>query len=221
MQIKRWDNGELIIKVDVLTLKEAIGYAREKGANLSGADLYGADLYGANLSGADLYGANLSGADLSRANLSGADLSRANLYGADLSRADLYGVGGIIPEQYTPLHILLEQPSTIRAYKLTQADGTGPYNGGIKYEVGEIYEVANANANPGETCGTGINVATLDWCLREWREGYRILVVEFKKEDIAAIPYGYEGKFRLHRCKVVREINLREELNWPNKKENK
>ena len=37
------------------------------------------------------------------------------------------------------------------------------------------------------------------------REGFRILIVEFTAKDIAAIPTGTDGKFRLHRCKVVAE----------------
>jgi len=185
MQIKRWDTQGVIVDVDVETLDEAITYAREKGISLSGA--------------------NLSGADLSRANLSRADLSGANLSGAK----------GITPHQYTPLLMLCEQPAVIRAYKLVTADGVGPFNGGIKYEMGQEYLVADANCDPLQDCGAGINVATMDWCLKNWQGGYRILVVEFTKDDIAAIPYGSDGKFRLKKCKVVREVDMRKELNWP------
>jgi len=53
-------------------------------------------------------------------------------------------------------------------------------------------------------------VASLDWCLKEWKEGYRILVVEFMKEDVAAIPIGSDGKFRVFRCKVIYEKNLKD-----------
>ena len=179
-------------------------------ANLSRANLSDVDLSEVNLSGADLSGANLFGADLSCTNLSHADLSGTNLFGADLSEAK-----GIIQQQYTPLMLLFEQSSTIRAYKLTKADGTGPYNDGIIYSVGKTYEVNDANTDPFEHCAAGINVATLDWCLREWRTGYRIFVVEFTKEDIAAIPNGTDGKFRLKKCKVVREMDLKAELSWP------
>jgi len=111
--------------------------------------------------------------------------------------------------------MLLEQPATIRCYKLVKDDYTGPYNAGIVYRVGEAVEVTDANTNQNDRCALGINVATLDWCLKEWLPTYRILVVEFLKEDIACIPIGTDGKFRLHRCKVVREIDLKAELNWP------
>jgi hypothetical protein len=173
------------------------------GAALSGADLYGADLYGADLSRANLYGANLSGANLSGANLSGADLS-----GANLSDANLSGANGAQPERCTPLLMLLDQPGSIRAYKLVTDEGIGPFNGGITYQVGESYEVADADTNPHEHCAAGINVATLDWCLKEWQPGYRVLIVEFTAADIACIPTATDGKFRLHRCRVVGEKDI-------------
>jgi hypothetical protein len=209
------------------------------GANLSGAYLSGAYLYGAYLSGADLSRANLSGANLSCADLSGADLSRAylscaNLSGAYLSCADLsraylsraylYGANlscanlsraylscakGISPHRCTPLLMLLDQPGPIVAYKLVNASNEGPYNGGIRYEIGGKYEAPDANTDTDVECAPGINVATLDWCLREWQAGYKILKAQFTAEDIAAIPTATDGKFRLHRCEILGEVNLK------------
>jgi hypothetical protein len=182
-------------------------------ANLSRAHLSGADLSGANLSGANLSGANLSGADLSGANLSGANLSRAYLSRANSSRANLSGANlseaiGVNKYLTTPLYILLDQLGKIRAYKLVNSALEGPINGGIKYIKGKIVEVEDAEMDEKVQCARGINVATLDWVVKEWKEGYKILVVEFSKKDIAAIPVGSDGKFRLHRCKVVGEKNL-------------
>ncbi len=202
-----------------------LSMATLSGANLFGANLSGANLFGANLFGADLAGADLSGADLSRANLSmatlsGADLSRANLFGATLSGADLSmatlsgadlaGAKHLNPLLTTPMYLLREQPGAIRAYKLVKADGVGPFNGGIVYRVGESYEVADANTNETEACAAGINLASLDWCLKEWCPGYRILVAEFMAADVAAIPIGSDGKFRVFRCRIVGEKTLAE-----------
>ena len=199
--------------------------ANLSGANLSGANLYGANLYGADLSGADLseanlywanlsganlYGANLSGANLSGANLSGANLYGADLSGANLSGADLSGAKGINKYLCTPLLMLLDQPGAIRAYKLVKKNGEGPYNGGIKYEVGYSYSVDDANCDEHEQCAAGINLATLDWCMNNWCEGYRILIAEFTAKDIAAIPTATDGKFRVHRCTIVGEKDLKE-----------
>jgi hypothetical protein len=189
------------------------------GADLSGADLTGADLSGANLTGADLSGANLTGADLSGANLSWANLSGAylswanlsgaNLSGAYLSGAYLSGAVGIVRDRHVDLLMLLDQPGPIRAYKMVTKDGDSPIHEiKLRYEVGLTVEVANANTDPNEPCGVGIHVATLPWILREWREGHRVLLVEFVAADIACIPTATDGKFRLHRCTVVAEKDV-------------
>lgn len=142
--------------------------------------------------------------------------SGADLYGANLYGANLYGVKNLNKFLTTALYILLEQPSTVlHAYKLTKKNGEGPFNGGIIFNVGQEYEQLDADCDENEGCGKGINIATLDWCLKEWRQSYKIFVVSFQKSDIAAIPIGSDGKFRVKKCKIVREIDLRAELNWP------
>ena len=200
------------------TIKAAIHAALKSGATLSGAtlfgatlsraNLFGADLSRADLSRADLFGADLSRADLSRATLSRADLSRANLFGANLFGAKLSGAIGISPERCTPLFMLRDQPGIIHAYKLVTANGIGPFTGGITYQIGRSYEVAEANTDPLEQCGAGINVATLDWCLMNYSAGYRVFIVAFTAADIAVIPTATDGKFRLFRCTVVSEKDI-------------
>ena len=227
--------GKELWSDDKPTVRESLVAAVGAGANLAGADLAraylaGADLAGANLARADLAEADLAGAYLTGANLTGADLGRAdlaraylagaNLTGAYLAGADLAGAyltgayltgaKGINPHRTTPLLMLHDQPGLIRAYKLVNEDGEGHVNGGLKYVIGESVEVADANTNVTEHCAAGVNVATLDWCMHGWRAGYRILVVEFTAADIAAIPTATDGKFRLFRCKVVGEKDLRE-----------
>ena len=199
------------------------------GANLGGADLRGANLWEANLRGADLRGANLRGADLEKADLGGADLGgadlwgadlwganlwEANLRGADLRGADLRGAEGFAPERVNDLLILLDQVGPIRAYKLVDSGYRSPIqsSGKLTYRVGDTVE-AEADPDPSVQCGRGVNVATLPWCLSNWRSGYRILVCEFKRADIAAIPVG-DGKFRVGKCKVVREIDQDQIYEW-------
>ena len=150
---------------------------------------------------------------------SGANLYGADLRGANLRGADLYGAKGITKYQTTPLLLLLDQPGKIRAYKLVTAEGIGPFNGGMTYKVGQSYSVENANTDETEQCGAGINLATMDWCLKAWREGYRILVAEFTAKDIACIPTNTDGKWRVHRCKIVGEKNVAELL--PKKEDRK
>ena len=112
------------------------------------------------------------------------------------------------PHICTPLLMLLDQPGPIRAYKLVDEDMEGPFNGGIKYEIGKSVSVDDANEDVFEEFGAGINLATLPWCMSSWREGYRILIAEFEAKDIAAIPTATDGKFRVHRCKIVGEKDL-------------
>jgi uncharacterized protein YjbI with pentapeptide repeats len=189
-------------------------YADLRYANLSYADLrYAnlryADLRYANLSYADLSYANLRYADLSYADLSYADLSYADLSYANLSSANLRSAKGLNPYAVNDLLLLQHQVGKIRAYKLVNSEGFGPYNGGIKYEIGKTYEVKNANCDSNQECGAGINLATLPWCMREWSRGQRILLAEFSSKDIAAIPIG-DGKFRCRKVKIVKELDLAE-----------
>ena len=224
-EIKNRFTESVIFSLETESMKLCVEAARNIRANLnratlSGATLSGANLRGATLSGADLREANLSGATLSGADLSGADLSGANLRGANLRGADLReanlrganlsGAEGINKNLCTPLLLLLDQPGKIRAYKLVNANMEGPYNGGVVYKKGKIANVDNANTDDTQQCGAGINIATLDWCMKEWRKGYRILIVEFTAKDIAAIPIATDGKLRVHRCKVVGEKDLKE-----------
>ena len=86
----------------------------------------------------------------------------------------------------------------------------GPFNGGIEYFVGKSYEVADADTDEYQQCAKGINLATLDWCIKSWVEGYKILIAEFKAKDIAVVPTASDGKFRVFRCKIVGEKDLKE-----------
>jgi hypothetical protein len=198
IEIKNRWNDNIIIAGKYESIKDAL--EKNRDAYLGGADLRDADLGGANLTNANLGGADLRGADLG-----GADLRGANLKGADLG-----GAKGINKYLTTPLYILAAQPGKIRAYKLIRADGNGPFNGGIKYEVGQTYVVANADKDEFKQCAAGINLATLDWCIKEWKDGYRILIAEFEARDIAAIPVGSDGKFRVFRCAIVGDVKLKD-----------
>jgi hypothetical protein len=208
IEIKHRLTGVVLYAGQYASLKEAVEQAVAERANLSYANLSGTRLSYANLRYANLSHADLSHADLSDADLSGANLRYANLSHADLSYARLSYAVGLSRHRVTPLLMLHDQVGKIRAYKLVRADGVGPFNGGITYEVGQTYSVANANCDEFTECGAGINLATLDWCMREWRPGYRILIAEFAAKDIAVIPIATDGKFRVHSCKIVGEKDL-------------
>ena len=110
----------------------------------------------------------------------------------------------------TPLYMLLNQTGKIRAYKLVGPTMVGAHRGGVKYEVGKIAKGTPANTDEKTQYGAGINLATLDWCLKEYSPDCHILLCEFTKRDIACIPIGSDGKFRVHKCRVVRKMRLSE-----------
>lgn len=205
IEIKSWIDGSVLFSLETKSIKLAVEAAVKSRANLFRANLTGADLTRTNLFRANLSEADLTGADLFRANLFGANLSEANL-----TEANLTGARGVNKYICTPLLMLLDQPGEIRAYKLVNDNFEGPYQGGIKYVQGEEAVVGDgkANCDENEHCGAGINLATLDWCMKEWKTGYHILVAEFKREDIAAIPTGTDGKFRVKMCKIIGEKDL-------------
>ena len=228
--VHRYTRAVLYAAATADTIAEAVVQAIAARADLTNADLTdavltGADLTGAVLTRADLTDAVLTGADLTDAVLTGADLTRADLTRADLTRADLTravltgavltGARGMNPNRLSPLRLLREQPGHIRAYKIVTSAGEGicsrrDGHTPITYAVGESYAVEGADTDETRDCGAGLHVATLDWCLREWREGYRIFVVEFEASDIAAIPIASDGKFRVRRLTVVREVSAEE-----------
>ena len=202
--VSRWDSSNVLyVAKGAADVRAAVEEARAKGADLRGADLRAADLRDA-----DLRGAYLGGADLRDAYLRDADLRGAYLGGAELRAADLRDANGIHPARVTDLAILADQVGKIRAYKLVTSEGYGPFNGGVKYEVGETLKARDADTNADAQCGAGINLATLPWCLTNWRQGYRVLLCEFTAKDIAAIPTATDGKFRVSKCKVIREVDL-------------
>jgi hypothetical protein len=187
-----------------------LGSANLGFANLGSANLGFANLGFANLGSANLRFANLRSADLGSADLRFANLRSANLGSANLRFANLGSAKGLRPERSNDLLLLKEQVGKIRAYKLVTKDLMSPIQSDnrIKYEIGSTVS-AKANTNESEDCGAGINLATLPWCLNEHRDGYRILVCEFAAKDIAAIPNA-DGKFRVHKAKVVKEVDLTE-----------
>ena len=173
------------------------GDADLRGANLRHADLSDATLAEANLAGADLAGANLWHANLADADLAGANLAGVNLWGANLA-----GAKGLVPQQ-----LPLARPGKIAAFKLVTTDGHGIYRDDSPiYEVGRTY-TADLDRDPANDCAAGIHVASLSWCMAEWRPGHRLLACEMDAAD-AVIPLGRPGKFRTAKLTVTGEMRI-------------
>ncbi len=196
MEIYNRFTRELIIEIEKANLSEA---------DLSKADLSEADLRKADLSKANLRWANLRKADLRWANLSEADLSEADLSEANLSEAILS-----LPD----LYCLKQMPGITRIFlfKYLTKDKESPLSDNkIKYEVGKTYEVTDYESDERIACGKGLSVATLQWCYQNNNYTNAIFIeCEFKVSDIIAIPYCTNGKIRVKKLKVTRELTLEE-----------
>ena len=139
-----------------------------------------------------------------RASLSGAYLSGAVLSGANLSGADLRGAD-LLPD----LYLLKFQPvnTKLRAWKFLHRGGTSPYQN-HPYEVGKSYSTSDFSTDERGACDKGLNVATLQWCLRNSDAEDNVFIeVEFRAGDIVAVPFATDGKFRVKKLRVVRSIS--------------
>jgi hypothetical protein len=154
---------------------------------------------------------NLSSANLRWANLSSADLRSADLRWADLSSANLSSAKdqALFADNLT---LLRYQKHKMRAFKFVTADMKSPINGSVLYKVGKFVEEQNCNTSELEDCGAGLNVATLEWCVKNNNQGDNAiyLEVEFSPEDIVSIPFQSDGKFRVKKLKVIRKLKAEE-----------
>ena len=161
-----------------------------------------ADLSRAALSDANLSGDNLSGADLSGAYLRGADLSGAYLRDTILENINWLAYIGIVPNK----------SGVAYAYKITNAEGEGIYNGGINYAEAETFEVDAVDTDVTIQCSYGINLATFSWCLNQFTgKTQRLFMFEFNVRD-AVCPIGSDGKFRVKKCTKVGECDWKGNL---------
>jgi len=98
----------------------------------------------------------------------------------------------------------------VRAYKYVTKEAKSPVRTGtdaIIYKVGDDYEIKDANTDPTSGCHTGINVSDVAWAKGNATGENRLFAFEFEMTDVAAIPTHTDGKFRVHRCKCVEELD--------------
>ena len=179
-------------------------------ADLSNADLSYADLSYANLGNAQLIGANLSNANLTGANLNyahlkDADLSGANLKDANLKDADLSGVKGV----FSQIDFLAKNfERTTDGYIAYKTFGSF-FNIPARWKItpgNMIEEVVNYDRT--NSCGSGINVATLTW-VKEHTKSSCIWKVLIRWEWLSGVcvPYNSDGKIRCEKIKLIEQVN--------------
>jgi hypothetical protein len=96
-----------------------------------------------------------------------------------------------------------------RAYKMTNCEGEGPYNGGINYAEKNFFEVDDIDTDRFNLCGRGINLATLQWCLSvKSGSDYRLFLMEFNvSSDNICVPVATDGKFQVKSCIKIGECD--------------
>jgi len=163
-------------------------------AHLCDANLQSANLCGANLRDANLINANLQGADLQGANLRDADLQDADLRSANLRGANLSEATGLTSSYEWALKNLKKNDIGWIVYK---AFGTTLYKQPWTPEKGLVIEEV-VNQLPTSTCACGVNVATLEWVMREAYSGVEIweALIPFERSCGMVIPYNTDGKIR-------------------------
>ncbi len=160
-----------------------------------------ADLRWADLSGANLSGANLRWADLSCANLSGANLSGTDLRYANLCEANLSGAKGLLDAvDFLDSNFECTDAGYI-VYKTFGSEYTPPKEWQIKSNA-VITETANFDRCT--TCGSGINVAPLEWVKREYpnKKIWKCLI-EWPWLVGVCVPYNTDGKIRCERLRLL------------------
>ena len=118
IEIKRWDNGEIIHKGDFTSIKECLEHGVREEVSFHHADLSNADLSNAKLDCAELEGADLKNANLNSAELNDAELNYVDLSNADLSNAEL---------RNTKLHNTKFNNANLKNVKLNNAVGNSTH----------------------------------------------------------------------------------------------
>ena len=164
-----------------------------------------ADLSGADLRGANLRRANLNGEDLSWADLRGANLSGADLRGANLSRADLSGAKGLLDTvNYMEAHFERVE----RGYIVYKTFG-GNYEHPTEWEIKpESIITETVNYDRCTACGSGINVAPLEWVKRVYpnKQIWKCLI-EWPWLVGVCVPYSTDGKIRCSRVRLLEVVS--------------
>ena len=69
-----------------------------------------------------------------------------------------------------------------------------------------------ANPNRQDTCGCGINVATLNWVKRYNEKQLDIweVLIEWLWLSTLIVPYNTDGKVRVGKCRLIRKLTKEE-----------
>ena len=138
-----------------------------------------------------------------KANLSGANLSLADLSGANLSLANLSGAKGLLTAaNYLEAHFDRTTDGYI-VYKTFGDMYKPPEN--WKIEPGSIIE-ETANHDRCIECGSGINVAPLEWVKQEYNGDILKCLIKWEWLPGVVVPYMTDGRIRCEKLQLLEVV---------------
>ena len=117
-------------------------------------------------------------------------------------------------EEYLNFYDIETDGKTAILYKAVHKQGgeyVSNYDTTFKYIIGGLITEPKCNTDVDENCGKGIHVSHLNWALdygRGWSD-LAILELEVEIKDII-MPIDSDGKVRVPKAKVIREVPLSE-----------
>jgi hypothetical protein len=102
-------------------------------------------------------------------------------------------------------------------YKAVHHDSNGCYcsnfDDSFTYKIGEVVSISEIESNRNETCGCGIHVAPFSYAKEFGKYWHDIAILELEVNmDEILIPYWSDGKVRVSKARVIREVS---EDEWP------
>ena len=135
-----------------------------------------------------------------RAYLSYADLRYAHLSGAHLYGADLSGATGLLSAiNFMKSHFERTENGYI-AYKTFGGQYKPPK--AWKIESGAII-TENVNFNRTQECGSGINVAPLEWVKKNYTGDIWKVLIRWEWLPGVCVPYNTDGKIRCEKVELI------------------
>ena len=131
-------------------------------------------------------------------------LSNLDLRGADLYGADLRGTKGlVIPSEYIAQHFERVKDGYI-GYKTLGGTYPPPDRWAIK-PGGIITEAVNPNRT--DNCGSGINIAPLDWVKSNYKGDIWQVLIRWEWLADVVVPYNTDGKIRCGKVELVKIVD--------------
>ena len=117
-------------------------------------------------------------------------------------------------EEYLNFYDIETDGKTAILYKAVHKQGSeyvSNYDITFKYIIGGLITEPNCNTDVYENCGKGIHVSHLNWALDYGRVWSDLAILEFEVQikDII-MPLNSNGKVRVPKAKVIREVPLSE-----------